>query len=126
MAAKTAGMVGMGRRLRELRERAGIPKEQVALALKMSAGNWAHYESGRNQLAVTMLPTIAAIYNISLENLLLELFELRGTAPARPSSATTRHPDSRSDPGVNDFYDKPVNCRDFEISPLTPRVLARV
>lgn len=75
MAAKTAVMVDVGRRLRELRERVGMPKEQVALALKMSAGNWAHYESGRNQLAATMLPTLAELYGTTVAELAAELLE---------------------------------------------------
>lgn len=78
MAAKTEAMVDVGRRLRRLRERAGMPKEQVALALKMSAGNWAHYESGRNQLAATMLPTLADLFRITVPELANLLFSASG------------------------------------------------
>lgn len=123
MAAKTAASLDVGRRLRELREERGIPKERMALELSMSAENWRHYESGRNQLAVTMLPTIAALYGISLENLLLDLFELRVTAPARSDSDTTRHPETASDGRHERHYahtDRRLGAKNFH----TSRVLA--
>lgn len=123
MAAKTSAGVDVARRLRELREERGIPKERVALAFEMSAENWRHYESGRNQLAVTMLPTIAAIYDISVENLLLELFELR-TAPAgRSESDTTRHGANQSGNGNIHVYSE-TDRRGFGTPRRTSRVLA--
>lgn len=79
MAAKTEASLVVGRRLRELREERGIPKELVALKLSMSAENVRHYESGRNQLAVTMLPTLADIYGMTLAELVGELFSLPST-----------------------------------------------
>lgn len=75
MAAKTSVMAEVGRRLRELREAREIPKEQVALALRMSAGNWAHYESGRNQLAVSQLPTLADLFGITVADLVMCLLD---------------------------------------------------
>lgn len=77
MAAKTAVMADVAQRLRGLRESRGIPKERVALALRMSAGNWAHYESGRNQLAVSQLPTLAELFDITVADLVVALFDLR-------------------------------------------------
>lgn len=91
MAAKTAVGVDVGRRLRELRERAGIPKERVALALVMSAGNWAHYESGRNQLAAWMLPTLADLYGMTLAELVSDLFEPRPPGHTVASSDNESH-----------------------------------
>lgn len=76
MAAKSEQSLIVGRRLRELREHRGIPKELVALRLGMSAENVRHYESGRNQLAVTMLPTLANVYGMTLAELVAELFSL--------------------------------------------------
>lgn len=77
MAAKTAAMFDVARKLRELRESRGIPKEQVALTLAMSAENWRHYESGRNQLAVTMLPTLADLYGMTVAELVSALLTAR-------------------------------------------------
>lgn len=124
MAAKTSAGVSVARRLRELREERGIPKERVALAFEMSAENWRHYESGRNQLAVTMLPTIAAIYDITVENLLLELFELRSVPADRDQSDTTRHSTRQSDTKHHHVYSETGRCHQIIKNLHAARVLA--
>jgi transcriptional regulator with XRE-family HTH domain len=68
----------LGRKLRELREQRGIRRERLALDLDMSAGNWAHYEGGRNQINAWMLPTIAESLKMGLAELLSELYGLDG------------------------------------------------
>lgn len=91
MAAKTEESLVVGRRLRELREERGIPKELVALKLSMSAENVRHYESGRNQLAVTMLPTLAGIYGMTVAELVSKLLVDRATSDTLQSSDTGSH-----------------------------------
>jgi transcriptional regulator with XRE-family HTH domain len=90
VAAKTDVMVDVGRRLRDIRERRGMPKEQVALALRMSAGNWAHLESGRNQLKATMLPTLADLFGMNVADLAAELLEPVGSCQAGSDSSPMR------------------------------------
>lgn len=67
----------IGARLRDLREARGIRKERVALELDMSAQNWALYEAGKQKLTVTMLPTIAEVFGLTVADLVVALFDLR-------------------------------------------------
>lgn len=78
----------IGRKLRELREARGIRKERIALELEMSAQNWALYEAGKQKLTVTMLPTIAGLYGMTVAELTAELFE-EGLHERTPASITT-------------------------------------
>lgn len=78
----------IGRKLRELREARGIRKERLALDLEMSAQNWALYEAGKQKLTVTMLPTIAGLYGMTVAELTAELFE-EGLHERTPVDVTT-------------------------------------
>lgn len=101
MAAKTAASLDVGRRLRGLREERGIPKELVALTLGMSAENLRHYESGRNQLAVTQLPALANLFKMTLPELVSGLFD---GAPERSNPNTTTHGDDGLNTGHSRLY----------------------
>lgn len=94
MAAKTEVSQDVGRRLRDVREARGIPKERVALEMEMSAENWRHYESGRNQLAVTQLPKLADIFRMTLPELVAALFDAREICNTQYNSDN-----GRSNPG---------------------------
>lgn len=80
----------LGQKLRTLREQRGIRRERLALDLDMSAGNWAHYEGGRNQLNAWMLPRIADSLQMSLADLLSELYDLGGPCQAASVSVHER------------------------------------
>ena len=92
MESRTTDPVALGRRLRELREQRGIPKEQIALALRMSAGNWAHFESGRNQLKATMLPTLEELFGLTVAELAAELLD---EEPGHTLAHTGQHSHTR-------------------------------
>lgn len=68
----------VGKRLRELREQRGIPKERLALVFEMSGENWRHYESGRNRIAIEMLPELADFFDMAPEALLTYLLAEEG------------------------------------------------
>jgi transcriptional regulator with XRE-family HTH domain len=113
----------IGQRLRTLREERRIPRERLALALEMTSENLRNYESGKQKLTLAMLPTIAAIYDISLENLLLELFELRTEPAGHPESAAIRQNASQSENRNSTWYGE-TKRSGFDMYLWTPRVLA--
>lgn len=80
----------LGRKLRMLREQRGIRRERLALDLDMSAGNWAHYEAGRNQINAWMLPAIAESLQMDLAELLSELYGLGGSCRETAESSPMR------------------------------------
>lgn len=75
MAVKTELSQGVGARLRAIREEKGIPREQLAIALRMGAENVRHYEAGRTPLTIPMLPVIADLYGMTLAELVSCLFD---------------------------------------------------
>jgi transcriptional regulator with XRE-family HTH domain len=78
--------VQLGRRLTEARKAQGMTQVQLAEALGIAQQTLAHYEGGKLRVAVALLPPLAQLLGVSVD-------ELIGTAT--PHRAGKRGPASR-------------------------------
>lgn len=60
----------LGARLRDLRSRADYTQTQIAEELGVSQQVYASYEVGRLRLPVALLPDLAALFQVTIEELL--------------------------------------------------------
>lgn len=68
----------LGARIAQARKDHGLTQQQLADALGVAQQTLAHYEVGRARLPASMLPTLARLLTLSMD----ELMGLPGTAPA--------------------------------------------
>jgi transcriptional regulator with XRE-family HTH domain len=75
--------VQLGARIAEARKAAGLTQVQLAEALGIAQQTMAHYEGGVSRIAVAMLPTVAKVLGVSIEDLVGEASRpgKRGPAP---------------------------------------------
>lgn len=74
----------LGRRIAERRKAAGLTQTDLAQQLGVAQQTMAHYEGGTARIAVAMLPTVARVLAISIEELIGEQRPVsgkRGPAP---------------------------------------------
>jgi transcriptional regulator with XRE-family HTH domain len=83
MAGPTISRVLLGKALRQLRENAGVTRDQAATALKCSKARIDHIEVGRNALGYAELVMLLRDYYGADEATLNELEELRSRASQR-------------------------------------------
>ncbi|CAX56948.1 helix-turn-helix domain-containing protein [Erwinia pyrifoliae] len=79
-------ITGLGRRITALRKDAGMTQTQVAQALNVSQQAVQAWEAGRRRIQISILPAVARLLSVSLEDLLGEAPEekiarKRGPAP---------------------------------------------
>jgi transcriptional regulator with XRE-family HTH domain len=60
----------LGTRIAKLRKEAGLSQQAVADALEIAQQTYANYEVARARPAVSMLPTLAQLFGISVDELL--------------------------------------------------------
>jgi len=60
----------LGARIAQLRKEAGLSQQAVADALEIAQQTYANYEVARARPAVSMLPTLAQLFGISVDELL--------------------------------------------------------
>jgi transcriptional regulator with XRE-family HTH domain len=60
----------LGGRIAQLRKEAGLSQQAVADALEIAQQTYANYEVARARPAVSMLPTLAQLFGISVDELL--------------------------------------------------------
>ncbi len=77
--------VQLGARVAQLRKQSGITQVQLAESLELSQAAITAYESGARRVPVSMLPTLARILGVSVEELIGEqpsaAVRKRGPAP---------------------------------------------
>ncbi|EAY4651119.1 helix-turn-helix transcriptional regulator [Salmonella enterica] len=75
----------LGRRITALRKEAGMTQTQVAQALNVSQQAVQAWEAGRRRIQISILPAVARLLSVSLEDLLGEepekIARKRGPAP---------------------------------------------
>lgn len=81
----------LGTRIAQARRDHGLTQQQLADALGVAQQTLAHYEVGRARLPASMLPTLARLLTLSMD----ELMGLPGTAPAARERGGKRGPPSR-------------------------------
>jgi len=60
----------LGARIAQLRKEAGLSQQAVADSLEIAQQTYANYEVARARPAVSMLPTLAQLFGISVDELL--------------------------------------------------------
>lgn len=60
----------LGTRIAQLRKEAGLSQQAVADALEIAQQTYANYEVARARPAVSMLPTLAQLFGVSVDELL--------------------------------------------------------
>jgi transcriptional regulator with XRE-family HTH domain len=60
----------LGTRIAQLRNEAGLSQQAVADALEIAQQTYANYEVARARPAVSMLPTLAQLFGVSVDELL--------------------------------------------------------
>src|SRR5882762_7804063 len=60
----------LGARIAQLRKEAGLSQQAVADVLEIAQQTYANYEVARARPAVSMLPTLAQLFGISVDELL--------------------------------------------------------
>jgi transcriptional regulator with XRE-family HTH domain len=74
----------LGARIAQLRKEAGLSQQAVADSLEIAQQTYANYEVARARPSVSMLPTLAQLFGVSVD----ELLGLnRGGAGRRPNTA---------------------------------------
>lgn len=58
------------RRMKDLREDAGLTQTEISRYLNLSRRSYSHYENGTRNLPVDILISIADFYNVSIDYLL--------------------------------------------------------
>lgn len=77
----------IGRRLKALRIELGLEAQDIAAKLNMTAGNFAHYEKGRNRLAFVDVARFADALGVE-PTYLIERLGLRSVLLAEPTHTT--------------------------------------
>lgn len=60
----------MRKRIRDLREDADLTQKQIAQYLKMSQTGYSKYETGENDIPITVLFALADFYHVSVDYLM--------------------------------------------------------
>lgn len=60
----------MRKRIRDLREDADLTQKQIAQYLKMSQTGYSKYETGENDIPITVLLALADFYHVSVDCLM--------------------------------------------------------
>lgn len=63
-------MTALGKRIAALRKETGLTQVQLAQALNVSQQAVQSWEAGRRRIQISVLPTVARILSVSLDNLL--------------------------------------------------------
>ena len=117
MNTKDAGFFQeLGARIAQGRKALGLTQQQVADQLGVAQQTYAHYEVGRVRIAVTMVPVLADLLDLSMEELLL------GQPASRPSGR--RGPASRLQQQVEAIGQLPRSQQKF-VSQMLDTVLAQ-
>lgn len=76
----------LGARIAQARKDHGMTQQQLADELGIAQQTLAHYEVGRARLPASMLPTLARLLTLSLDELMGQPMPKRGVAKRGPAS----------------------------------------
>jgi transcriptional regulator with XRE-family HTH domain len=113
----------LGARLAQARKDHGMTQQQLAEQLGIAQQTLAHYEVGRARLPVSMLPVLARLLMLSLDELMGQSTQPAATAAAR-RSATKRGPVSRLHQQIDAVEQLPKTKQQF-VSQMLETVLAQ-
>ena len=107
----------LGARIAQARKDHGLTQQQLAEQLGLAQQTYAHYEVGRARLPASMLPTLAKLLTLSLD-------ELMGNPVAPPKRAGRRGPTSRLHQQIDAVEQLPKTKQQF-VSQMLDTVLAQ-
>lgn len=107
----------LGARLAQARKDHGLTQQQLAEQLGLAQQTYAHYEVGRARIPASMLPTLAKLLTLSLD-------ELMGTTVAKPKPGNRRGPASRLHQQIDAVEQLPKTKQQF-VSQMLDTVLAQ-
>lgn len=76
--------IRINERLRELRIKSGYTQSQIAKILNIDRSTYSYYEIGKTTPDISVLMTLAKIFNISISELLADESTPRGVADSGP------------------------------------------
>ena len=82
---KKRGVLGVYKRIRELRQEKGLNQTQMAKILGMSQTGYSKYETGENDVPTEILIKLANYYSVSVDYI-LDLTDYEDRYPRKPSS----------------------------------------
>lgn len=113
---------GLGARIAKARKDHGMTQQQLAEQLGVAQQTLAHYEVGRARLPVSMLPMLARLLMLSLDELMGQSTQPAGAAAAR--RGVKRGPVSRLQQQIDAVAKLPKTRQQF-VSQMLETVLAQ-
>ena len=107
----------LGARVAQARKDHGLTQQQLAEKLGLAQQTYAHYEVGRARIPASMLPTLAKLLTLSLD-------ELMGTPVVRAARGRPRGPTSRLHQQIDAIERLPKTKQQF-VSQMLETVLAQ-
>lgn len=116
---------GLGARIAKARKDHGMTQQQLAEQLGIAQQTLAHYEVGRARLPVSMLPTLARLLMLSLDELMGQSTQPAGGAGATAARrGAKRGPVSRLQQQIDAVAKLPKTRQQF-VSQMLETVLAQ-
>ena len=115
----------LGARIALARKERYITQVQLAATLGIAQQTLAHYEGGRLRLPASMLPTVARLLTLSLDELMGQPVPRAARATAGKSGSGKRGPASRLEQQIQAVAQLPKTKQQF-VSQMLDTVLAQV
>ena len=115
----------LGTRIAQARKDHGLTQNELAEQLGVAQQTLAHYEVGRARMPASMLPTVAKLLTLSLDELMGQPVPRAARATAGKSSSGKRGPASRLEQQIQAVAQLPKTKQQF-VSQMLDTVLAQV
>jgi transcriptional regulator with XRE-family HTH domain len=114
----------LGTRIAQARKEHGLTQQELSEQLGVAQQTLAHYEVGRARMPASMLPTVARLLTLSLDELMGQPVP-RATRASRAAGSGKRGPASRLEQQIQAVAQLPKTKQQF-VSQLLDTVLAQV
>ena len=115
----------LGTRIAQARKDHGLTQQALAEQLGVAQQTLAHYEVGRARMPASMLPTVARLLTLSLDELMGQPVPRTARAAAGKSGSSKRGPASRLEQQIQAVAQLPKTKQQF-VSQMLDTVLAQV
>jgi transcriptional regulator with XRE-family HTH domain len=115
----------LGVRIAQARKDHGMTQSELAEQLGVAQQTLAHYEVGRARMPASMLPTVAKLLTLSLDELMGQPVPRAARGAAGKSSSGKRGPASRLEQQIQAVAQLPKTKQQF-VSQMLDTVLAQV
>ena len=115
----------LGTRIAQAREGHGLTQQELSEQLGVAQQTLAHYEVGRARMPASMLPTVARLLTLSLDELMGQPVPRTARAAAGKSGSGKRGPASRLEQQIQAVAQLPKTKQQF-VSQMLDTVLAQV